>query len=251
MLIDSHCHLFHCYEKIDSELVGRLENQFAYLINISINTEEMEKVKTFRMNSKVILNAGGIYPEKARFFDDKMKLEFLKLFEEIKPVAVGEVGIDLHWNYGDVRTQERLFRFQIEFSIERNLPLIIHSREAFEDTFRILKSYDFKKPFILHCFGYGEKEAEKFLSLNCLFSFAGNITYPGAENLRSALKIVPLDRILLETDAPYLSPLPHRGKKNTPFYIKDTYRFVADFCKIEANLLEEKIKENFVRVFNL
>ena len=147
------------------------------------------------------------------------------------------------------KIQEKLFRFQIELSIEKNLPLLIHSRKAFEDTFRILKEYKFNKPFILHCFGYGLNEAEKFLELNSIFSFAGNITYPKAEDLRQVLKIIPLGRLLLETDAPYLSPQKVRGEKNNPFNIKFTYEFVSNFLEIEESEFEKNINKNFEKIF--
>ncbi len=249
MLVDSHCHLFHCYQHIDKTIINKIENSFSYLINIAINEKEIERLIDNPIKSNVIKNAIGLYPEEAKNFDDKKAKKFSSYFDKLDVYAIGETGIDFHWDYGDIKIQEKLFRFQIELSIEKNLPLLIHSRKAFEDTFRILKEYKFNKPFILHCFGYGLNEAKKFLELNSIFSFAGNITYPKAEDLRQVLKIIPLDRLLLETDAPYLSPQKVRGEKNTPFNIKYTYEFVSNFLQIEQSELEKNINKNFEKIF--
>ncbi len=249
MFIDSHCHLYHCYYNIDGEFIKEIEENFVYLINILINEKEIRKFLSTPFNSKAIKNAIGIYPEEARNFNKEMENNFKNYFNQIDVIAVGECGIDFHWDYGEINIQEKLFRFQIELSIEKNLPLIVHSREAFNDTYRILKEYNFKKPFILHCFGYGIYEAVKFLELNSFFSFAGNITYPKAGSLRDVLKIIPLDRLLIETDAPYLSPQAVRGKKNTPFNINYTYEFISKFLEIEIDNLKNKIKNNFEKIF--
>ncbi len=251
MLIDSHCHLLHCYHHIEEDLVKEIEKNFFCLVNILINEKEIKKVISQPIKSNVIKNAIGIYPEEARNFNREMKNNFKNYLAQMNACAIGECGIDFHWDYGDIKVQEKLFRFQIEISIEKNLPLLIHSREAFNDTFRILKEYKFQRPFILHCFGYEVKEAEKFLELNSAFSFAGNITYPKAESLRNVLKIIPITKILIETDAPYLSPHPLRGKKNTPFNIKYTYEFIASKLDIEVEELEKQIEENFKKLFNI
>lgn len=251
MLVDSHCHLFHCYHQIDETLISKIESNFKYLVNIAINEKEIERLINNPIKSNVIKNAIGLYPEEAKNFDNEKEKKFLSYLDKLDVYAIGETGIDFHWDYGDITIQEKLFRFQIELSIEKNLPLLIHSRKAFTDTFRILKEYKFNKPFILHCFGYGLKEAEKFLELNSVFSFAGNITYPKAEDLRQVLKIIPLDRLLLETDAPYLSPQKVRGEKNNPFNIKYTYEFVANSLKLEEKELEKAIEKNFEKIFIL
>ncbi len=250
MLVDSHCHLFHCYNRLDDSIISQIEKNFLAIVNILINEKEIEKLIEEQINSNVIKNAIGIYPEEAKNFSTEKAKKFLSHLDSLNVIAIGESGLDFYWDYGDIKIQEKLFRFQIEISIERNLPLIIHSREAFEDTFRILKEYKFAKPFVLHCFGYGLKEAEKLLELNSIFSFAGNITYPKAENLRKVLKIIPLERLLLETDAPYLSPQKVRGEKNTPFNIQYTYDFVSEFLEIDKNNFEHTIEQNFKKVFN-
>ncbi|MCX7820066.1 MAG: TatD family hydrolase [Brevinematales bacterium] len=251
MLVDSHCHLFHCYNFVEEHILKKIEEDFSYLVNIAIDDKEIRRLIKEQFKSKVIKNAIGLYPEQARSFNKEKANEFLRYFDELDVIAIGETGIDFHWDYGDVKIQEALFRFQIELSIEKNLPLLIHSREAFNDTFRILKEYKFYKPFVLHCFGYGVNEAERFLELDSIFSFAGNVTYPKAEELRRVLKLIPLDRILLETDAPYLAPQKVRGEKNSPFNIKYTYEFVSEFLQIEKTKFEKIIEKNFERIFIL
>jgi len=251
MLIDSHCHLLHCYNGTSEIPVNEIETEFSYILNILINEDEIKRFFKNPIQSKVIFNAFGLYPELAKNFNSNMEKNFIKLVEKHKPLAIGEIGIDYHWDYGDFRIQEKLFRFQLEIAIEKNLPVIIHSREAYNDTYRVLKSYNFRMPVIMHCFGYGIKEALSFIDSGYYISFAGNVTYPNANSLKEVVKSIPLSKILVETDAPYLSPFPLRGKRNTPFNIKYTYEFLANLLELNLTDFKKIILANFKNAFGL
>ena len=142
--------------------------------------------------------------------------------------AIGECGPDYHHMNGTKEIQCRLFEAQMELAALSGKPLIVHSRDASEDTARIIEAGHPGVPVIIHCFGYGPREAECFLALGCHISFAGNITYRTALPLREACLLVPQDRLLVETDAPYMNPLPRRGKPSTSLDIERTYQFIAE-----------------------
>jgi len=251
MFIDSHCHLRHTYTPDElADFLNNFPRELSYLLEISTNNTEILNAAALRGYPR-ILHGCGLYPENAPEFGDAMRDEFLRLISEYPPNAIGEVGIDYHWGYSTPAEQEKLFRFNIETAILKNLPLIIHSRDAFDDTFRILTTYSFDIPVIFHCFGYGPAEAEKLIAQGYYLSFAGNITYSKAEPLREAARLVPPDRLLMETDAPYLTPAPHRGKKNIPEYVRYTYEFTAKLLEKELDVLSVEIDGNFRRVFGL
>ncbi|OHD57038.1 MAG: hypothetical protein A2Y33_08915 [Spirochaetes bacterium GWF1_51_8] len=251
MLIDSHTHLRHTYSPEElSAFLSNPPDDLGYLVEISTNNDEILTSAALR-GVPWLLHAAGLYPENAALFGTKMRGEFLSLIERFPPHAIGEVGLDYHWDYAGAPEQEKLFRFNIETAIARNIPLLIHSRDAFDDTFRILKDYALKIPVVFHCFGYGPDEAEKLIPEGYYLSFAGNITYSKAEPLRAAARLVPHDRLLLETDAPYLSPIPNRGKKNCPEYVGITYRYVSELLGLDFDSLSAQIERNFRKVFGI
>jgi TatD DNase family protein len=251
MFIDSHCHLRHTYSPEElADFLNRIPQDLSYLVEISTNNTEILTFHPLRGNPR-ILHGCGLYPENAPEFGSDMRNEFLRLLSEYPPDAIGEVGLDYHWGYSTPAEQEALFRFNIETAISKNLPLIIHSRDAFDDTFRILRSYALSIPVVFHCFGYGPAEAARLIEHGYYLSFAGNITYSKAEPLREAARLVPSDRLLLETDAPYLTPIPHRGKKNIPEYVRHTYEFTARLLERDLKEFAAEIERNFKRVFGM
>lgn len=249
MYIDSHCHLQHCTKNNLQEYSKIIAGQLTYLIDVSTNMNEILKMNALKLPHNVLLSY-GLYPDQAVDFNKEMAGHFKEILTNNRPDAIGEIGIDYHRENNPV-LQEKLFRYQIELSIELKLPLIIHSRDAFEDTFRILSEYSFNKAVILHCFGYGIKEAEEFLSRGFYISFAGNLTYHSADKLRQAAVIIPIEKILLETDSPYLSPMPHRGEENNPLNVKHTYQYFAKLRKIDITELDREIEKNFKKIFSI
>lgn len=252
MLIDSHCHLEHTYgtDNINEELYSELFNQLGYLVNISTNIPEILSHQALSQHERALFSY-GLYPDQGKHYNQALKDEFESLIKARKPNAIGESGLDYHWDYGGIESQEKLFRDQIETAIDFKLPLIVHSRDAFTDTDRILSGYRFNKEVIIHCFGYGLAEAEKFIARGYTISFAGNLTYPKAKDLHEAAVIIPLDKVLLETDSPYLTPVPFRGKKNQPPLVKHTYQTLAQLKKMDEMELESAVEKNFKRIFDL
>jgi TatD DNase family protein len=251
MLLDSHCHLQHCFSSADLDReISAISSSMSYIVDVSTNTSEFLNMKDRSLPGNLLLSF-GLYPEEAPLYTPSKGNEFRAMLETGKVMAVGECGIDYHRDYGTHEAQESLFRAQIEACIEKSLPLIVHSRDAFADTYRVLSDYKFKRDVIIHCFGYGAPEAGKFLENGYIISFAGNVTYPGAKSLRDAALTVPDDRLLLETDSPYLPPVPLRGQRNNPLNISHTYKFISGLRNTGEEDLENVIEKNFRRVFGV
>jgi len=163
--------------------------------------------------------------------------------------AIGEGGLDYHWMHGSREAQRLLFEAQIDLARRLGKPLIVHSRDAHGDTVETLRSARPGIPVVIHCFGYDAAAARDYLDLGCFVSFAGNLTYPAARNLREACALVPRDRLLLETDSPYMAPVPERGKPCTPLLVGHTYAFAAELRGEDAGDLARAVTENTVRIF--
>jgi TatD DNase family protein len=163
--------------------------------------------------------------------------------------AIGEGGLDYHHMEASKEAQAELFEGQLDLAARLGLPMIVHSRKAADDTLAIIAHYRTSKPVIIHCFGYGLDEAKAFLDLGCHISFAGNLTYKGSEGLREACAIVPEDRILLETDSPYMNPMPRRGKPASPSDIERTYSLAADLRGVSVEALAERVARNAHALF--
>jgi TatD DNase family protein len=163
--------------------------------------------------------------------------------------AIGEGGLDYHHMEGSSEAQGLLFAGQLALASERALPMIVHSRDSFDATLSQILDARPSAPVIIHCFGYGPDQARAFLDLGCYVSFAGNLTYKGSEGLRAACALVPADRLLLETDAPYMNPLPRRGKSSTPRDVERTYAFAAELRGVEVAALAETVSLNARTLF--
>jgi TatD DNase family protein len=164
----------------------------------------------------------------------------------IRIAAIGEGGLDYHHREGGPEAQAELFEGQLELAAELGLPMIVHSREAAADTLAIVGRAAARSPspILIHCFGYGPEEARAFLGLGCWISFAGNLTYKGSDPLRAACALVPADRLLLETDAPYMNPMPARGKPSSPRDVGRTYARAAELRGVSAEALAETVSRN-------
>ena len=161
---------------------------------------------------------------------------------------IGETGIDRYWNYGREGEMEELFRLHLRLADELDLPVVVHSRDADSETAGILRDHCPSRKGIIHCFSSDTAAARTFLDLGFMISFAGNVTYKANEELRKAAAYVPLDRILLETDSPYLSPVPLRGRPNTPASIVHTYTLVAGLRGLAPQQLDEIVRDNYLSI---
>ncbi|RUM49136.1 MAG: TatD family deoxyribonuclease [Hydrogenothermus sp.] len=249
-MIDTHCHLDML--KSEEDLKESLE-RVDFLITIGCDKEEIKKAIEITNKYENVYASIGYHPYDVNEITDEDLKDLKELArEEEKVVAIGECGLDYYRDITPKDKQIYFFERQIEIAKELNLPLIVHSREANRDTEAILKNYaPFEASGIIHCFGGDLQMMEKCVDMGFYISFAGNITYPKAESLREVLKKVPLDRLLLETDSPFLAPQKKRGKPNKPSYIFYTRDFVANLLGISPEELEKITDENAKRLLKI
>ncbi|MCH2416689.1 MAG: TatD family hydrolase [Acidimicrobiales bacterium] len=206
---DNHCHLS---ENPEEEILKARKALVAGFINVGTDfetsSEAIEKAKIF----PDVWATAGVHPHEARKGIDGIE----DLLEDSNVVAVGEAGLDYHYDHSPREDQKKVFAQQIELANKSELPLVIHTREAWEDTFKILDSEGVPKSIVFHCFTGGTIEAKECLERGAYLSFSGIITFKKSESLRDAASECPLDRAMIETDSPYLTPVPFRGKKNEP-----------------------------------
>jgi TatD DNase family protein len=198
--------------------------------------------------------AVGVHPHDARLFDDEAERRLLSILRGGgRVVALGEIGLDFHYDNSPREVQREVFARQLRLAKDEDLPVIIHSREADEETVEILRAEmsGAKRGGIMHCFGGSRRMAEAVLGLGFMISFAGNVTFKKAEALREVARAVPLERLLVETDCPYLAPVPFRGRRNEPAFVVETARFIAGLRGLGHEEFGRVTSEKFARFFRL
>ncbi len=194
----------------------------------------------------------GWHPDDAGTFDEHSQDYLLSVLTKPKVIAVGEIGLDYHWMVESKAVQEQVFRRQIEISKQLNLPFQVHSRDALKETYHIIKSEGVGSAgAIMHSFSGTYEEAKKFLDLGMMLSFSGVVTFKKAVAEQEAVSKLPLDRILVETDAPYLTPVPYRGRENTPAYTRYVVEKIAELRGLPIETVAEKTYENAMRIFKI
>ena len=239
MIIDSHCHLDYepLINNIDQVLLNAKNNNVINLLTIGTSLESSKKVLDIVNKYSNVYGAIGIHPNSTTAAIDKLN-DILELKRHNKKIiAFGETGLDYYYKRSQKDDQIFAFEKHIEFSISENVPVIVHTRDADEDTISIVKKYYKKTNFLIHCFTGSLNFAKNLLDLNCLISFSGIITFKKSNELRDVVKYVPLEKMLIETDSPYLSPDPFRGKSNEPANVK----IVAETVAAIKNLAFEKV----------
>ena len=251
-MIDSHCHLDH--EPLISDLPNVIQRSknigIEKLLTISTSFESFKRIKDIINLDDIIYGTIGIHPHETEN-DIITSDEILKnLDENPKVIGIGETGLDFFYNNSDREKQINSFKQHIEASIKSNVPIIIHSRDAEHETFEILNEYKNKNlKILMHCFTGSLEFAIKLQSLNAFFSASGIITFKNALELQNTFKSLPLDKILIETDSPYLAPVPNRGKKNEPSFIDHTAKKLADIKEISKEELIKITTNNFNKLF--
>lgn len=257
---DSHCHVDGAEFDADREEVLKRAEDAGVRTMLVVGTGEpdsgnFERAVELAEKNKNIFASLGVHPHDARTFDERAENYLIDLAKSSKKiVAWGEIGLDFYYDNSPREIQSQVFRRQIRIAGELNLPIIIHSRAANEETVEILSEECARENFrggVMHCFGGTAQMAEKLMNAGFLISFAGNVTFKKAENLREAARVVPLEKLLIETDAPYLAPVPFRGKRNEPAFVVETAKFLADFYKVELEVLANQTTRNFLDFFNL
>ncbi len=252
MLIDTHCHLdFPEFEQDRNEVIKRAkENGIDYLINVGSSLQGSKNSLELALNYDYIYAAVGIHPHEADNADNASLAVIKELAEKNKVVAIGEIGLDYYRNYSNPQNQKRLFIALIKLAKDLNLPLVLHSRQAEEETLNIIKKFAPQKA-VVHCFSGGENFLKQCLDLGLFISFTCSITYKKADNLRDVVKLAPLERIMLETDCPYLSPEGFRGRRNEPSQIKLLANEIAKIKTLSIEEISKITTNNAIDFFGL
>lgn len=259
MLIDSHCHIDGEAFDADRDEVVQRARDAGVVAMLCVGTgdprtEDFRKAVAVAERYDNVFASVGVHPHDAKLYDDGAEAHLIDLVHSSKKViAWGEIGLDYYYDHSPRDVQREVFRRQIKTARELNLPIIIHSRDADDETVEILTEECSWEGFrgIMHCFGGTPKMAEDLMKIGFLISFAGNVTFKKAENLRDAARVVPLDKLLIETDCPFLTPIPFRGKRNEPAYVAHTAKFLAQMYGIDVDVLAAQTTENFLRFFGL
>lgn len=248
MFIDTHCHLSRDdYDDIDKVIKEDSEAGVKRIIVSGCSRESINEVMTLKNKYDMVYVTIGYHPEYALLVT-KLDLDYLKsLLRKKKVVGIGEIGLDYHYTKDNRDKQIRLFEEQLKLAKEFNLPVVIHSRDATEDTINILKKYDVKG--IIHCFSGSLETAKIYISMGFLLGIGGVVTFKNSK-LKEVVKEIPLDSIVLETDSPYLAPVPYRGKVNSSKYLIYIAKYISDIKNISVEELAEITSRNASSLFD-
>ncbi len=223
--IDDHCHLHRDLAQADAQVAAAAEAGVERLITVGCDvSQSADYIEIARRHTGRVWATVGVHPHDAKDGIDGMEA----LLGEPEVVAVGECGLDFHYDHSPRDQQAEVFAAQIALAHHHDLALVIHTREAWPETFDILTAEGVPERTVFHCFSGGPDEARRCLDLGAVLSFSGIVSFPSATDLHDAARACPLDRLLVETDSPYLAPVPHRGKKNQPAWVVDVARALAD-----------------------
>ena len=254
MLVDSHCHLDN--EQFNSDRDAVVERAIEAGVDrmLAIGTgdgpPDLECAIRLADRHNALYATVGVHPHDASKSDDHAYRTLEKLLKHPKVLALGEIGLDYHYDFSPRQTQRDVFIEQMRIAADARKPIVIHTREAWEDTLSLLEKHwsPTRLPGIMHCFSGGPAEAEKCLALGFYLSFGGMVTFPKALEVQEAARNAPIDRILVETDAPYLAPVPKRGKRNEPAFVVATARKLAELRDETLEAIAAATTHNFERL---
>ncbi|MDE0119321.1 MAG: TatD family hydrolase [Bdellovibrionales bacterium] len=228
----------------EAELAGVTQ-----MVTIGTEPEDWPKVIHFSNTFPQIKGALGMHPHCAKLYNDEVEKVLKESLDKAGIVACGEIGLDYYYEYSEKEKQKEVFYRQMMLAKEKKRPVEIHTRSAEKDTIKILKQFSGSVRGLLHCFSGTWSLAKEALDLGFNISFSGIITFKKADDLREVCQKIPLDRLHLETDAPYLAPAPHRGKQNKPAWVVHTAQVVANLHKVSLSELSERTQDNYTKLF--
>lgn len=249
--IDSHAHLSHI-KNMDPDIKNQIAGLFRCL-DVGLHPSDVKERLAAHRDFDNLDYSAGIYPSHCNEDIDLLLTELSNELDNTDITAIGECGIDLYHDYGSLERQTALFEGQIELAVKHSLPLLIHARESLNEVYNSLQKYieqGYSVKGIMHCFSGGAEDVVRFQKLGLYISFAGNLTYKSATLLQEACTACDRDLLLFETDSPYLSPVPKRGKKNNPANVKYIYQFAAELLKTDIHSLAKTIQTNYTRLFS-
>ena len=251
-MIDSHCHLDHepLLSDLDNVIQRSKDIGIKKILTISTSIESFSRVKKIIDKDDMIYGTIGIHPHESDKNEINSEFIIKNLKENKRIIGIGETGLDFFYDNSDREKQIKSFKIHIEAALKSNIPLIIHSRNAEEKTFEILNEHkDDNLKILMHCFTGSKKFADKLLNLNTYFSASGIITFKNSSDLQNTFSTLPLNRILIETDSPFLAPVPNRGKKNEPSFIDFTAAKLAKIKEMKKSEIIDVTTSNFNNLF--
>jgi len=251
MFIDSHAHL-DSLEDLTEVLKRAREAQIEKIVGISSSLNSSLTIAEIARRDEMIYAAVGVHPHNADTINNDVIAEMENLINEPKVVALGETGLDYHYMNSDKETQINSLKEHIGLGKKHGLPIVIHVREADEDLIAILREEDVSpQTGVIHCFTGDYETAKQYLDLGFYISFSGIVTFKKSDKIREAAKNIPVDRMLIETDSPYLAPVPYRGKKNEPAYVRHVAETIAEVRGVPLEEIAETTCANTEKLFNL
>ena len=253
MFVDSHCHLdFKDFDADRQEVLARARAaKVAMMLTISTKITEAAEIIALAEAHDELACSIGIHPHEAGAQPQTSAAQLVELARHQKVIGIGETGLDYYYEHSPREAQQKNFRAHIEAARLSGLPLIVHARDADEDTADIMEDEMGKGayPALIHCFTAGPELARRALDMGCYISISGIATFNSAKQLRQTIQTIPLERLLIETDAPFLAPVPHRGKRNEPSFVADTAAALAALKGVSVEQLAQATSDNFFSLF--
>lgn len=248
--IDVHTHLEMIETNTEDILSQARDQKVNHMITIGCHPNDFDKVCAISEKyAPQVAATVGVHPHESKIFDSSIETKMRELAKRPYVVGLGEMGLDYYYNHSDQNVQKEVFEKQIQMAIELDLPIEIHTRDAEADTMDILKKYKGKVRGLFHCFTGTQTLADFGLDLGFYISISGVVTFKNSEGLRNIVKTIPLDRLFVETDAPFLAPVPMRGKKNEPAYVVHTAEKIAELKNVSLDDLSAQLKKNVNTLF--
>ncbi len=253
MFVDSHCHLdFKDFDADRDDVLARARAaKVAMMVTISTKITEAAQIIALAEAHEELACTIGIHPHEAGAQPETSPAQLVELARHPKVIGIGETGLDYYYEHSPREAQQRNFRAHIEAARLSGLPLIVHARDADQDTADIMEEEMGKGayPALIHCFTAGPELAQRALDMGCYISISGIATFKSAKQLRQTIESIPLERLLIETDAPFLAPVPHRGKRNEPSFVADTAAALAELKGVSTEELARVTSDNFFTLF--
>ena len=250
--IDTHCHLNDTsYEDIDAIIDECRKQNIDKMICIGFDLDSSIRAVKLANTYDIVYAAVGIHPDEAGTYSDEVEEKLEELAKNNpKVVAIGEIGLDYYWDKASHETQKAVFKRQIELARKLNLPVVIHNRDAFMDTYDVIKEYVPLKG-VMHCYSGSVDMARNYIKQGLYISLAGPVTFKNAVMPKEVAKEVPLDKLLIETDCPYLTPHPYRGKVNYPYFVNLVGKEISSLREISEDFLQENLAKNVRNLFKI
>ena len=249
-LIDTHAHI-DMYEDFDAIIKNAQDANIKKIIIPSVEEKYFEKIITIAETYENVFCQLGLFPSEAINWTDKTESKIKELANNKKVVAIGEIGLDYYWDKTYIEEQKNIFKKQIIIANELKLPIVVHDREAHKDCIDILKEYNKTSNVIFHCFSGSVEMMKECVRLGWYIALGGVVTFKNAKKMKDVAKEIPLENLMLETDSPYLTPVPYRGKENQPAYIKYVAEEIAQLKNIPVDDIIKQTTNNSERVFKI